>query len=258
MALGNLDSYLGREGGYAVWSQHDNAETNRLWRYGPPEETQALLKNLFFPVPSDSLAPFSNHWIGGTPYGQVDVMQIDDETTIADLRRYKLLVFGGWNTMMRLERDVLERYVKAGGTLVMSRPQLSTRIDRNYKEYTDADLMPLFDFLPPEGKPGEFVEKKIGKGRYILFTGREFPAATREGAEIFRNRVSELAGEVNQSVRISSRDGEDVKRIAYGVYPRRIYFLNTDTRKSRTFNIEYCGKNRVMTLNPCEIKVVER
>ncbi len=39
-------------------------------------------------------------------------MQVDDESTIADLRRYDLLVFGGWNTMYAPIRDLLERYVK--------------------------------------------------------------------------------------------------------------------------------------------------
>ena len=258
MALGNLDSYLGREGGYAVWSQHLNADTNKLWKYGAPEETQALLKNLFYPVPSDAVAPFGNHWIGGTPYGQVDVMQVDDESTIADLRRYDLLVFGGWNTMMRLEKDVLERYVREGGTLVMSRPQMTTRIDRDYKNYIDKDLMPLFDFLPPVGKPGDYVEKKFGKGRYILFTGKEFPAASKEGKAAFLKLVSSLAAEVNQTVRISSAAGEDVKYIAYGVYQKKIYFLNADTIKERTFTYEIGGKKTELTLKPCEIKVVKR
>ena len=31
-------------------------------------------------------------------------MNVDDESTLADLKRYDLLVFGGWNTMMPLQR----------------------------------------------------------------------------------------------------------------------------------------------------------
>ena len=42
-------------------------------------------------------------------------MQMDDDSTLADLRRYDLLVFGGWNTMTPHVKDVLERYVMAGG-----------------------------------------------------------------------------------------------------------------------------------------------
>lgn len=258
MALGNLDSYMGIDGGYAVWSQHINVDTNKLWRYGAPEHTQALLKRLFYPIPKDAVHPFPNSWIGGTPYGQVDVMSVDDESTIADLRRYNLLVFGGWNTMTRLQKDVLERYVREGGTLVMSRPQMTMRLDRDYKNYTKTDLMPLFDFLPEIGKPGEYVEKKFGKGRYIFFTAQEFPAASEAGKKAFEKLVSGLALEVDQTVKITSADGEDVKRIAYGVYPRKIYFLNTDTVKARTFTYEIGGKKKEMTLKPCEVVTVNR
>ena len=93
MALGNLDAYLGQNGGFTVWSQHDRAAKDPAhWKYGPPERTQALLEDVFFPRPMHIVAPFRNGWLAGTPYGQVDVMQIDDESTLADLRRYDLLV----------------------------------------------------------------------------------------------------------------------------------------------------------------------
>ena len=48
------------------------------------------------------------------------------------------------------------------------------------------------------------------------------------------------------------------KRIAYGVYPKKIYFLNTDTVKERTFTYEIGGKKKEMTLKPCEIVTVRR
>ncbi len=258
MALGNLDAYLGLNGGFTVWSQHDNAATNAaLWKYGAPENTQALLEDIFFPRPKNLIEPFGNSWLAGTPYGQVDVMQIDDESTIADLRRYDLLVFGGWNTMVSLERDVLERYVKEGGTLVMSRPELTTRVDRDFIGYTDKDLLPPFGFLPPEGKPGEWVEKKFGKGRYFLFTGREFPSATKEGREAYSALVRNLASEVRQTVRISSDGPSAVNAITYAVYGDTAYFLNMDTRRERKFNYEISGRRTAMTLAPCEIRSVK-
>ena len=259
MALGNLDAYLGQNGGFTVWSQHDNAATNAaLWKYGAPEKTQAFLEDIFFPRPKDLVAPFYNGWLAGTPYGQVDVMQVDDESTLADLRRYDLLVFGGWNTMMPLERDVLERYVKNGGTLVMSRPELTVRTDRDFVGYTDKDLMPLFGFLPPEGAPGEFVEKKFGKGRYFLFTARTFPAATAEGRKAYEELVRKLASEVRQTIRISAPDRSETDAISYAVYANKAYFLNMDTRRARTFSYEQGGKSHEMTLAPCEIKVLPR
>ena len=257
MALGNLDAYLGMNGGFAIWAQHANAATNKLWKYGAPENTQEMLKGIFFPINPKALEPFGNSWLGGTPYGQADVMNVDDETTLADLRRYDLLVFGGWNTMMPLEKDVLERYVKNGGTLVMSRPELTTRIDRDYVGYTDKDLDPLFGFLPPEGKAGEFVEKKVGKGRYFLFTAHEFPSAAQEGKDAYCALVRKLASEVKQTVTIAG-DEDAMRSITYGVYPKKIYFLNTDTRHPRTFTWTMSGKAQELTLAPCEIKVIKR
>jgi hypothetical protein len=259
MALGNLDAYLGQCGGFTVWCQFDNATNNpALWKYGPPERTQSLLEDIFFPRPKNLMEPFGNAWLAGTPFGQVDVMQVDDESTIADLRRYDLLVFGGWNTMYAPIRDLLERYVKEGGTLVMSRPELTTRVDRDFINYTDADLMPPFGFLPPEGAPGEYVEKRFGKGRYFLFTARTFPDATKEGREAYKALVKKLAGEVKQSATISSETEGETDAISFSVYQNKAYFLNMDTRRARTFDYVLDGKRDTMTLKPCEIRTVDR
>ena len=261
MALGNLDAYLGQNGGFTVWSQHDNAATNAaLWKYAAPERTQATLEDVFFPRPGDLVAPFPNWWLAGTPYGQVDVMQVDDESAVADLRRYDLLVFGGWNTMTPHVKDVLERYVKGGGTLVMSRPELTTRIDRDFIGYTDADLLAPFGFLPAEGRDGEFAEGDFGKGRYFLFTGRKFPAATKEGREAYCALVRKLASEVRQAVRILPADDDPsaVDAITYAVYPKKVYLLNMDLSRPRTFLVERDGRREKTTLAPCEIRVLER
>ena len=260
MALGNLDAYLGQNGGFTVWSQHDNAKTNAaLWKYGAPEKTQALIEDIFFPRPKDLVEPFGNSWLAGTPYGQVDVMQIDDDSSIADLRRYDLLVFGGWNTMTPHVKSLLERYVNAGGTLVMSRPELTTRLDRDFINYKDADLMALFGLLPPEGKDDEFIGKKFGNGRYFLFTGRKFPATTKEGRAAYEALVRRLASGVKQTVRlVGDGDAPPPDCITYAVYQNKMYFLNMDTRRERKFAYEMSGRRSEMTLAPCEIKVVER
>ena len=260
MALGNLDAYLGQNGGFTVWSQHDNAKTNAaLWKYGAPEKTQALIEDIFFPRPKDLVEPFGNSWLAGTPYGQVDVMQIDDDSSIADLRRYDLLVFGGWNTMTPHVKSLLERYVNAGGTLVMSRPELTMRLDRDFINYKDADLMALFGLLPPEGKDDEFIGKKFGKGRYFLFTGRKFPATTKEGRAAYEALVRRLASGVKQTVRlVGDGDAPPPDCITYAVYQNKMYFLNMDTRRERKFAYEMSGRRSEMTLAPCEIKVVER
>lgn len=258
MALGNLDGYLGENGDFAVWSQHDHADKDaQRWKYGPPEHTQAMLEDIFFPRPKDLVAPFRNRWLAGTPFGQVDVMQVDDESTLADLRRYELLVFGGWNTMTPHVKDVLERYVRGGGTLVMSRPELTTRIDRDFIGYADRDLLPLFGRLPPEGESGAFVETRHGKGRLFLFTARTFPAATDAGRTAYRELVRRLAGEVRQTVALELSETGETDAVCYAVYGRTAYFLNMDTVRARTFGYRCAGRVVRLTLQPCEIRTVE-
>ena len=261
LALGNCDGYLGLNRGYSVWSQGRNAETNSaLWRYGAPENTQAMMQEFFYPHPAAFLAPYNNRFIGGTPYGQVDVAQIDDDSTLADLRRYKLLVFAGWNTMTPHVKDVLERYVEAGGTLVLSRPELTTRVDRDYVNYTDADLLPLFGELPPEGQLGDYVVYRKGLGTYYLLTARQFPSETADYTAAYKALVERLARTVHQTVRISGTadDPDSPQAIAYGVYDDKAYFLNADTIRSRTFTYRMEGETRTMTLEPCEIRAVPR
>ena len=261
LALGNCDGYLGLNRGYSVWSQGKNAETNAaLWRYGAPENTQALMQEFFYPHPAAFLAPYGNRFIGGTPYGQVDVAQIDDDSRLADLSRYELLVFAGWNTMTPHVKDVLERYVEAGGTLVMSRPELTTRVDRDFKNYTDADLLPLFGELPAEGEPGDCAIYRKGKGTYYLLTARQFPSESAAYTAAYTNLVGELARAVRQTVKIAgaASDPDSPQAITYGVYPDKIYFLNADTTKPRTFTCRMAGETREMTLEPCEIRAVKR
>ena len=261
LALGNCDGYLGLNRGYSVWSQGQNAATNAaLWRYGAPENTQAMMQEFFYPHPAEFLAPYNNRFIGGTPYGQVDVAQIDDDSRLADLTRYKLLVFGGWNTMTPHVKDVLERYVEAGGTLVMSRPELTTRVDRDFKNYTDADLLPLFGELPDAGQPGDYAVYAKGKGTYYLFTARQFPSETAAYKAAYTKLIDRLARAVRQTVRISGADSDpdSPQAIAYGVYEEKIYFLNADTTKARTFVYELNGEKDELTLAPCEIRAMRR
>ena len=95
----------------------------------------------FFPRPVDSLKPFANGWLGGTPHGQVDVVNVDDALKAEMLKNYKVLVFGGWNTMTEKIAKTLQEYVFAGGQVVLCTPQLSSRIDREYTKYEPKDLV---------------------------------------------------------------------------------------------------------------------
>ena len=54
---------------------------------------------------------------------------------------YKVLIFGGRNTMTEKIAETLREYVSQGGQVVLCTPQLSSRIDREYANYTASDIV---------------------------------------------------------------------------------------------------------------------
>lgn len=167
LLLGNYDGYVGMTfDTFAIFGQHHLAATNSNWRCGAPEFTWEAVMETFFPRPVDSLKPFANGWLGGTPHGQLDVVNVDDALTAEVLRKYKVVVFGGWNTMTEKIAACLREYVAGGGQVVLSVPQLSSRLDREYSDYTADDLV--------QAVPGV----KVGKAYLsedILMVGEDAP-----------------------------------------------------------------------------------
>ncbi|MCL2709725.1 MAG: hypothetical protein FWE95_02495, partial [Planctomycetaceae bacterium] len=149
LLLGNCDGWVGLYSeGFAIWAQHETAQNNPLWRYGDPERTWQSAMNVFFPTPADAIAPYNNNWIGGSPFGQVDVVGVDEELWLGELSRYDFVAFVGWNSMVPELLPVLDDYVNNGGTLLLAVPHLSTRFDREYNDYTVADLINEGNFSP--------------------------------------------------------------------------------------------------------------
>ncbi len=144
----NIGFILGEGGAYvgmthpifAMWGQHGQAKTNQNWRCGLPEWTWNKLQTIFYPLDPDNLKPYPNRWLAGSPYGQTDVVCVDEDAFYADIARYKLLSFVGWNTMTPVARTTLNYYVRRGGTLVELLPHASTRTDREHTHYTWDDL----------------------------------------------------------------------------------------------------------------------
>ena len=100
LLVGNYDGYVGMTfDSFAIFGQHHLAETNANWRCGAPEFTWEAMMETFFPRPTDALRPYANGWLGGTPHGQLDVVNVDDALVAEQLSSYKVVIFGGWNTM---------------------------------------------------------------------------------------------------------------------------------------------------------------
>ena len=172
LALGNYDGYVGMTFDiFATFGQHHLAATNANWRCGKSEETWNALQDLFWPRPKDALKPYANGWLGGTPYGQVDVVALDESLSPAKLKDYRLVILGGWNSMTpKLARAVCHEYCAAGGTLYATLAQFSSRLDREGENFTAEDLV---------GLPTGLAVKGASVVEDILMVGPSAPAALR-------------------------------------------------------------------------------
>ncbi len=142
LLLGNLDGYVGMTWPtFAIFGQHHLATNNPNWKCAAPEYTWEAVMEACFPHPADALKPFVNAWIGGTPLGPIDVVNVDTNFTASQLSRYKVAAFGGWNTMTPGIAAALAEWVADGGWLVLAVPQLSSRIDREFENYAATDLV---------------------------------------------------------------------------------------------------------------------
>ena len=116
--------------------------------------------------------PNKNLHFGATPYGQADIVSFVNDQVTSDflIRNYKVLIFSGWNTCSEKQYGTLLNYVRDGGKLFISIPQLSTDVTRNIWQYTREDLVHGGDF-------SELCGVKV-KGR-----GPRFYWATAPGTE---------------------------------------------------------------------------
>jgi len=173
---GNLEAWHGWDGwdgkhnfyeGYYrpevyLWFREEDIIEGRVpkWRFGPAEAGWRYMRKVFshlkfimsYPLihPTDRKFYFC-----GTPYGKVDITPI--EASLKSLKRYRALVFLGWNTADENQYEKLKAYVDQGGILLMSLPQLSTHIERG------ADLK----FVKEGNFEDLFGVKILGKGKEI-------------------------------------------------------------------------------------------
>ena len=185
LLLGNCDGYVGMTWDtFAVFGQHHLAKTNANWRCGAPEFTWEAVMETFFPRPLDALKPFANGWLGGTPHGQLDVVTVDEKLTPDKLERYRVVAFGGWNSMTPVVAKMLRDYVQKGGTVVLATPHLSSRLDREFTHYTTNDLVRT---VPGVEVTGSFLSEDI------LMVKPSAPAFLREAYPAYISAKMRLA-----------------------------------------------------------------
>ncbi|RKY62066.1 MAG: hypothetical protein DRP95_02025 [Candidatus Latescibacterota bacterium] len=175
------DSWDGKDGfheGYYCPGEHlwyrplEDVEGAAKWRYGPPEAgwryLDVVFSHLRFIMAYPLIHPTGRQfYFCGTPYGKADI--VPAEAPLESLKRYKALVFLGWNTATEEQYEKLKDYVKSGGTLFMALPQLSSSVRReaDYEPIRGGDLRDLFGLIV-FGK-GE----RVGRIRFVEDSGAD-------------------------------------------------------------------------------------
>lgn len=127
--------------GEKVWNKFGGQD--ETWAPAEPEFGWELIDN-FLPGFWTPALPQNwkkiRFWHAGTPYGQFDI--VSSEAPARAMRRYRSIIFPGWNSMDRRLYRKLISYVRGGGRLLMALPQLSTKVDREFlKDMKDLDLI---------------------------------------------------------------------------------------------------------------------
>ncbi len=279
LALGQNDGYIGSRS--TPWAQHTNRVVHvggsvNVWDASHPELTWECAREVFFPGSGTT-------GVSGMPYGQVDVVGVDDQTRLADLSRYSLIVFGGWNTMTKNGRALLEKWMEQGGTCVMCLPQCSTRDDRDFVNYTENDLMlpcslrvggaanlgnglDLLCLAPDaavEAVRGSVaaplvVRKRVGKGAFYLMLAKSFPGARGDLANVWKGVLAECASKVDQTIRLEQADNDaSLRFFMAAAYEGVAYVMNLDMHKKRKVRAIVKGEARLVELEPLEIKEIK-
>lgn len=117
--------------GQKVWQRFGG--TDEAWNPSDPEAGWKLLRVFLpgafipdFPAESEDV----RIWHSGTPFGQFDI--ISSASPTVSWRQYRAIIFPGWNSMDAGLYRKLVAFVRGGGRLLMTAPQLSTRVDREY------------------------------------------------------------------------------------------------------------------------------
>ena len=282
LGLGCNDGYIGYH--TVPWAQHKNNESHtngpvRIWSASHPEQTWDRARWTFFPGSGTRGAD-------GMPYGQVDVVGIDDQSRLSDISRYSLIAFGGWNTMTPRAKALLEKWMANGGTLVLALPQCITRDDREFMNYGVEDLLIPIDikvtgFETVDGievariAPNARIETvetvgntdvplvvsaQVSKGRFYLMLSKRFPGADNRLGGIWQKLLADCASKVEQSLKLKQANPDDhLKYFIFAAYDEKAYVMNLDMHKTRKVKMVLDGAApQELELAPLEVREFPR
>ncbi len=207
-----------------VWQRE-----GECWTFGEAEESFDLLRVFYprskfggiyvYPCPAKPQG-----WYTGTPYGPVDLAPFE-----ADFQRYQVLIFMGWHTYELGDGAKMLAFVENGGTLILSKPHLSTGLDHNQPSKLPEDA--VLDALLGKGwrTASGVVRREVGGGRVVYFADDRYPANAAIRSE-YEQEMQLAAEKTEQHERAKGwiRANEDINFAAYDCEDgsRVIYFLN--------------------------------
>ncbi len=118
---------------YPVWAHYGNGRWS--WGYRQPEKGLHLLEQL---APGIFLTPLmqdtvnNRKFFSGSPRGEFDFLPV--QASAECMSDYRLLLLLDWHTM-KVDGEDYEKllsYAQRGGTVFLSVPQLTTRVDREF------------------------------------------------------------------------------------------------------------------------------
>lgn len=178
-----------------AWGKYSG--TSREWGLTQCEKGWYLLDVL---APDIYLSPLNQNpykvrkLFTSNPLGEFDMLPIEAENDVYD--NYKFLFMPAWNTALKEDVEKITDYVRNGGTILISIPQLSKRIDREFISdintddlYNNGDFSELFGVIIKERSQNEFGEvisqgefKNIDFNKETLLTRIPFEDENEDGS----------------------------------------------------------------------------
>lgn len=191
---------------FPVWAHYGNKRWS--WGYRQPEKGLHLLEQL---APGIFLTPLmqdtvnNRKFFSGSPKGEFDFLPV--QASPERMEDYSLLLMLDWHTMKADGEDYekLLTYVRQGGTVFLSVPHLTTRVDRDFLEtmtdlrlFRDGDVQDLCGV-----RIGGADESPIGEPVFCgswhnveptPFTGIRLPNSHEDEDGVCRPAAVELCG----------------------------------------------------------------
>ena len=218
-----------------LWSQSGDK-----WQFNKAVESFDLLK-VFYPNNIvDCCGP--QGWFTATPYGTVDLLPV--EAPVDVLKRYKALVFLGWNTYDEQDFWPIVEFVRGGGTLLLTAAHLNAELQPDAPVKFPAKDEAVRELLGADYQ--QLKEKTVipcGLGKVVYFPQREYPAES-----IRQTYVTEMQRIAAESVSGEAERGWITKAPSVGFTlwdeadRRTLYLLNIDWQSeehTQTATLQY-------------------